>query len=203
MLRVGLTGGIGSGKSEVARRLAAHGALVVDSDVLARAALAEGSEGLAQVVGEFGSGVLTADGALDRTALGAIVFADPTARRRLEAIVHPEVRRRSEELERAAVTADPYVVVVHDIPLLLEARGTGGFEVVVVVDVPVETQVARLVADRGMTEAAARARVLAQATREQRLAVADEVVSNTGSLAELDVRVARLWADLTARRPRT
>lgn len=202
MLRVGLTGGIGSGKSEVARRLAAQGAVLIDSDVLARAALARGSAGLEQVIAEFGADLLTSAGDLDRTALGEIVFADMTARRRLEAIVHPEVRRRADELERAAAAADPYAVVVHDIPLLVESRGTEGFDVVVVVDVPVENQVARLVADRGMTEAAARSRVLAQASREQRLAVADEVVDNTGSLADLDERVARLWADLTARPPR-
>lgn len=196
VLRVGLTGGIGSGKTQVARRLGAQGAVVIDADLLAREALAPGSAGLEQVVAEFGSGVLGPTGELDRPALGALVFADPDARRRLEAIVHPEVRRLAAEAEATAVADDPDAIVVHDVPLLVESRGAARFDVVVVVDVPVETQLLRLVGDRQMTEEAARARIAAQATREQRLAVADHVIDNTGTLVDLDGRVAGLWADL-------
>ncbi len=199
-VRVALTGGIGSGKSEVARRLKALGAVIVDADVLAREALAPGLEGLDRVVAEFGTDLLTAAGTLDRPALGRLVFADPAARARLEAIVHPEVRRRAAELERAAVDAAPDAVVVHDIPLLVEARGTAGFDAVVVVDVPAEEQVRRLVSGRGMSEEDARARVAAQASRAQRLAVATEVVDNTGTLDDLDERVAGLWVELSSPR---
>lgn len=195
-LRVGLTGGIGSGKSEVARRLAERGAVVIDADVLAREALGTGTPGLARAVAELGDGILTSTGDLDRARLGELVFVDATARRRLEAIVHPEVRRRAGELEHEAVAADPGAVVVHDIPLLVEARGTEGFDVVVVVDVPADVQLARLVSGRGMSETAARSRIAAQATREQRLAVADVVVDNSRSLADLDERVASVWAEL-------
>lgn len=198
-VRVALTGGIGSGKSEVARRLGARGAVLVDADVLAREVLAPGSEGLARVVAEFGADLLTDAGTLDRPALGRLVFADPAARARLEAIVHPEVRRRAAEIERAALAADPDAVVVHDIPLLVEARGTDGFDVVVVVDVPPEVQVRRLVDVRGMSEQDAHARVAAQASRTQRLTVATEVVDNTGTLNDLDERVAQLWVDLSNR----
>lgn len=198
-IRVALTGGVGSGKSEVARRLAALGAVIIDADVLAREAVVAGSEGLARVAAEFGPHVLTATGELDRPALGRVVFADPSARARLEAIVHPEVRRHAAELEAAAVAADPDAIVVHDIPLLVESRGTDGFGVVVVVDVPAAVQVRRLVAERGMSEDDARARVAAQATREQRLAVADHVVDNTGSLTDLDAQVRGLWTDLSRR----
>jgi len=198
-VRVALTGGIGSGKSEVARRLEALGAVIVDADVLARAAVAPGSAGLARVVAEFGPDLLTDAGTLDRPALGRLVFADPAARARLEAIVHPEVRRRADEIERAALAADPDAVVVHDIPLLVEARGTDGFDAVVVVDVPAEEQVRRLVSVRGMSEHDARARVAAQASRGQRLAVATEVVDNTGTLNDLDERITALWDALSSR----
>ena len=198
-VRVALTGGIGSGKSEVARRLEALGAVIVDADVLAREALAPGSAGLARVVAEFGPDLLTDAGTLDRPALGRLVFADPAARARLEAIVHPEVRRRADEIERAALAADPDAVVVHDIPLLVEARGTDGFDAVVVVDVPAEEQVRRLVSARGMSGHDARARVAAQASRGQRLAVATEVVDNTGTLNDLDERITALWDALSSR----
>lgn len=199
-VRVALTGGIGSGKSEAARRLEALGAVLIDADVLAREALAPGSEGLARVVAEFGANLLTDAGTLDRPALGRLVFADPPARARLEAIVHPEVRRRAAEIERAALAADPDAVVVHDIPLLVEARGTAGFDAVVVVDVPPEEQVRRLVDVRGMSEQDAHARVAAQASRAQRLAAATDVVDNTGTLDDLDERVAGLWAELSSPR---
>lgn len=198
-LRVAVTGGIGSGKSEVTRRLRHLGAVVADADVLARDAVAAGSPGLARVVEEFGSGVLLETGELDRPALGRVVFADPAARRRLEAIIHPEVRVRAREIERAAFEADRDAVVVHDIPLLVESLGRARFDAVVVVDVPTELQVERLVASRGMTREDALGRIAAQATREERLAIADEVVENTGSLDDLDRRVRVLWQVLRDR----
>ncbi len=192
-LSVGLTGGIGSGKSEVARLLSARGAVVIDSDVLAREALAPGSPGLAEVVAAFGPEVLDGSAALDRAALGRAVFADPSRRALLEGIVHPVVRRRSAELAAAAPAG---AVVVHDIPLLVENGMQGGFDVVVVVDSDDATRLARLTDVRGMTAEDARARMSAQATREQRLAVADEVVVNDGSLADLADAVDRLWLRL-------
>ena len=195
-LQVGLTGGIGSGKSEVTRLLAAEGAVVVDSDVLAREAVARGTPGLAAVVDEFGAGVLAPDGSLDRPALGRVVFADPARRAALEAIVHPYVRRRSAEIAHAA---PPGAVVVHDVPLLVEKDLQRLYDLVVVVDADAETQVRRLVGHRGMSEADARARVAAQAPRERRLAAADLVVANDGDLARLRDRVAVLWAELVRR----
>ena len=199
MLRVGLTGGIGSGKSEVARRLAEHGAVLIDADVAAREVVVPGSPGLAQVVEAFGPGVLRTDGSLNRERLGEIVFADPRLRAELNAIVHPLVREWMQEAERAAVQADGDAVVVHDVPLLAESRGKAGFDVVIVVDVPADVQVERLVGQRGMTAEQARARMAAQASREQRLAVADIVIDNSGSLDDLDRRVAETWSDLERR----
>ncbi|MEV6412924.1 dephospho-CoA kinase [Kribbella sp. NPDC051718] len=195
MLRVGLTGGIGSGKSSVSARLAARGAVVIDSDLLAREVVARGTDGLAEVVEVFGD-VLTADGDLDRPAVGRIVFGDEVARRKLEAIIHPRVRARAAEIESSA-PAD--AVVVHDIPLLVETGQGGNFDLVLVVDVPQEVQVERLTRDRGMTEEEAKARIASQATREQRLAVADLVVDNAGSLEQLDARIAELWPGLLSR----
>ncbi|WP_202889894.1 dephospho-CoA kinase [Actinopolymorpha rutila] len=195
-MRVGLTGGIGSGKSEVARRLAAHGAVVIDADRLAREVVAPGSDGLAAVVEAFGEEVLGPDGALDRPALGRLVFADVGARRRLEAIIHPRVRARAAELERAAVAADPDAVVVHDIPLLVETGQQGGFDEVIVVDVPEEVQTDRLTRVRGISVDDARARAGAQASRDERRAAATMVVDNSGSLTELDARVEELWRRL-------
>lgn len=194
MLRVGLTGGIGSGKSEVARLLAARGALVVDSDRLAREVVAPGTPGLAAVIEAFGPGYRSPDGGLDRPGLAALVFADPQARERLNAIVHPLVGAAA-----AAQTADaPHdAVVVHDVPLLVETGMAALFDVVVVVDTDRETQLERLVAHRGMTRQDAEARIDAQATREERLAVADHVIRNDGSLQELEERVATLWQILT------
>jgi dephospho-CoA kinase len=194
-LQVGLTGGIGSGKSEVTRLLAAEGAVVVDSDVLAREAVAPGTPGLAAVVDEFGSGVLAPDGSLDRPALGRLVFADPARRAALEAIVHPYVRRRSAEI---AHTAPAGAVVVHDVPLLVEKGLQGLYDVVVVVDVDEETQLRRLVDLRGMVEADARARMAAQATRAQRVAAADVLIDNNGDLYDLVTEVDRVWRVLTA-----
>ncbi|MFD8081812.1 dephospho-CoA kinase [Kitasatospora sp. NPDC059722] len=196
MLKIGLTGGIGAGKSEVSRLLAAHGAVIVDSDVLAREVVAPGTAGLAAVVAEFGPAVLRPDGSLDRPALGAIVFAAPDRLQALNAIVHPLVRARSAELEAAAA---PDAVVVHDVPLLAE-NGLGPlYDLVVVVDAADDVRVARLVELRGMTEDEARARMAAQATREERLAIADVVIDNSGPLEELPARVAEVWARLRPR----
>jgi len=195
-VNVGLTGGIGSGKSEVARLLAGHGAVVVDSDLLAREAVAPGTPGLAAVVAEFGPGVLAEDGSLDRPALGRVVFADPARRAALEGVVHPYVRRRSAEI---AAGAPDGAVVVHDVPLLVEAGLADRYDLVVVVDVDEETQVRRLTTVRGMSGDDARARISAQADRAARLAVADLVVTNDGSLDDLRQRVDGLWRDLSAR----
>jgi len=198
VLRVGLTGGIGSGKSEVSRRLVAHGAVLIDADVGARAVVVPGTPGLAQIVRAFGQDVLGPDGTLDRERLGQIVFADPDLRTRLNQIVHPLVRRWMADAERAAAgtTPPPGPIVVHDIPLLAEGRSKAGFDQVIVVDAPPEVQVERLVGQRGMQPDAARARMAAQASREQRLAVADIVIDNSGTLADLDKRVTQVWADL-------
>ena len=201
MLRVGLTGGIGSGKSEVARRLAERGAVVIDADAAAREVVVPGSPGLARIAAAFGEGVLRPDGSLDRERLGQTVFADPGLRATLNAIVHPLVRTWMEEAERAAVRAAPPTgpVIVHDVPLLAESRGKAGLDVVIVVDVPPELQVERLVRLRGMAADQARARMAAQASREQRLAVADIVIDNSGSLEDLDRQIAEVWADLERR----
>ena len=201
VLRVGLTGGIGSGKSEVARRLADHGAVLIDADVAAREVVVPGSPGLAQIAETFGSCVLRPDGSLNRERLGEIVFGHPALRAKLNGIVHPLVREWMAAAERAAVQAagPPGPVVVHDVPLLAESRGRAGFDVVIVVDVPPDVQVERLVDLRGMTPDQARARMAAQASREQRLAVADVVIDNSGSLDDLDRRVAGVWAGLQRR----
>ena len=196
MLRIGLTGGIGSGKSEVSRLLAAHGALVIDADVLAREVVEPGTPGHAEVVDTFGAGVVAEDGSLDRAALGARVFGDDGARRRLEAIIHPRVRARAAEIEAAA---GPDAVVVHDIPLLVETGQADAFDGVIVVDAPVELQVERLVWQRGMSANEARGRIEAQASRQQRAGAADWIVDNTGSLADLEKAVARVWKELSDR----
>ena len=200
MLRAGLTGGIGSGKSEVSRRLAGHGAVVIDADVAARAVVAPGTPGLARVVEAFGADVVGPDGALDRDRLGAIVFRDPASRTTLNAIVHPLVGQWMRTAERAALdAAGDDLIIVHDVPLLAENRRAGDFDLVIVVDVPPELQLERLVGQRGMSPDQARARMAAQASRPQRLAVADLVIDNSGSLADLDQRVAEVWADLQRR----
>jgi len=196
VLRVGLTGGIGSGKSAVSSRLAAHGAVVIDSDVLAREVVTKGTEGLAEVVAAFGDGVLTADGELDRPALGRIVFGDESARRRLEAIIHPRVRSRAAEIEAQAPVG---TIVVHDIPLLVETGQVERFDLVLVVDVPVGVQLDRLTTQRGMAEAEAKQRIASQAGRADRLAVADLVVDNSGTLTDLDRRIDEVWDTLRQR----
>jgi dephospho-CoA kinase len=199
VLVVGLTGGIGSGKSEVARRLAALGAVVIDADAVAREVVAPGTPGLQQVVAEFGDGVLAPDGSLDRDRLAAEVFGDDAARARLNAIVHPLIGACMVERTATAGESDPHAVVVNDVPLLVEGGLSDRYDVVVVVDVDPETQLQRLVEQRGMSDGDARARMAVQATREQRLAVADLVVDNAGDLDELDRSVRQVWADLAAR----
>ncbi len=191
MLFVGLTGGIGSGKSAVASRLAALGAVVIDSDVLAREVVAPGTDGLAEVVAAFGASVLGPDGALDRPALGRVVFGDDEARRRLEGIIHPRVRARAAEL---AGHAPSDAVVVNDVPLLVE-KGYR-FPIVIVVAAPLEVRIERLARDRGMSRAEAEARIAAQATDEQRREVADVVIDNDGTLDELHARVDAVWNDV-------
>jgi dephospho-CoA kinase len=199
MLRVGLTGGIGSGKSAVAERLAALGAVVLDGDKAARAIVEPGTPGLARIVETFGPGVLRADGSLDRAALAGIVFSDAAAREKLNEITHPLIHEHILVAEEAAVAAGgPDTIVVHDIPLLAEGQRAADFAVVVVVDVPPEVQVSRL-AVRGLPEDQARARMAAQATREQRLAIADLVIDNSGSPDDLDRRVEQVWDELRAR----
>ncbi|WP_405580260.1 dephospho-CoA kinase [Streptomyces sp. NBC_01190] len=196
MLSVGLTGGIGAGKSEVARLFASYGAVLVDSDRIAREVVAPGTEGLAAVVAEFGPEVLAADGSLDRPALGAIVFADEDRRKALNAIVHPLVGRRSAELRQHAA---PSAIVVNDVPLLTENGLAAAYDLVVVVDAAPDTQLDRLVRLRGMSEDDARARMAAQATREQRLAVADLVIDNDGPLEALEPQVRAAWRTLAER----
>ncbi|HET7388058.1 MAG TPA: dephospho-CoA kinase [Nocardioidaceae bacterium] len=193
-MRIGLTGGVASGKSAVAAVFADLGAVVIDADVLAREVVEPDTPGYAAVVAAFGPDVIGDDGSLDRGRLGAIVFADPSARARLEAIVHPLVRARAAELEGAAA---PGSVVVHDIPLLVETGQGDRFDAVVVVDVPEQTQVERMVELRGWTPEDARARIAAQAPREQRLAVATYVIDNTGTAEDLRDRVAEVFAELT------
>jgi dephospho-CoA kinase len=195
-VRVGLTGGIASGKSTVSAILAELGAVVIDADALAREVVARGTPGLEAVVAEFGPGLLTPEGDLDRPAMGALVFGDAGARKRLEAIIHPLVHQRSAQLE-AEAPAD--AVVVHDIPLLAEVGRAGSFDAVVVVDAPTELQVARMVEDRGWSREEAESRIAAQAAREDRLAIATHVVDNTGTLDELRRRVEQVYADLVAR----
>lgn len=199
MLRVGLTGGIGSGKSSVAAMLTASGAVVIDSDRLAREVVDPGTPGLARVVEAFGQDLLAADGTLDRAAMASLVFTDPTARQRLEAIIHPLVRDRAAQLQRAAAAENPDVIVVQDVPLLLETGRHRHFDVIVVVDAPVEVAERRLVSDRGYTPDEARRRVAAQATREQRNAIADLVLDNSGTKADLLRQVQQLWQELSRR----
>ncbi len=196
MLRVGLTGGIGAGKSEVSRRLARYGAIVVDADAIAREVVEPGTDGLAEVVAAFGREVLLPDGGLDRARLGDVVFEDPEARRRLNAIVHPRVGQRMAELDQAAGLD---AIVVHDVPLIAENGRSDAYDMVVVVDAPPRTQIERLTRSRDMTREQAQARMAAQASREQRLAIADIVIDNSGSLAELDRQVGDLWAQLRRR----
>ncbi|WP_381799630.1 dephospho-CoA kinase [Streptomyces niveus] len=196
MLKVGLTGGIGAGKSEVSRLLVSYGAVLVDADKIAREVVEPGTPGLDAVVDAFGPGVLTADGRLDRPKLGSLVFSDSERLATLNAIVHPLVRARSAELEGAAGVD---AIVVHDVPLLVENELTGLYEVVVVVDASPETRLDRLVRVRGMAESEARSRMAAQATRERRNAAADLVIDNDGPLEKLEPQVRDVWERLVER----
>jgi dephospho-CoA kinase len=193
--RIGLTGGIASGKSTVSERLAELGAVVIDADLLAREVVRPGTPGLAAVVRQFGNDVLTGDGSLDRQALARRVFDDDAARRRLEAVIHPLVRQRTAEIE-AALPRD--AVVVHDIPLLVESGQDALFDAVVVIDVDEDVQRRRLRELRHMPDDEAVGRIAAQTSRERRLAAADAVIVNNGSRADLLASVDRLWQDLTA-----
>jgi dephospho-CoA kinase len=217
MLKVGLTGGIGAGKSEVSRLLDAHGAVIVDADKIAREVVEPGTPGLAAVVAEFGEEILAPDGTLDRPKLGSLVFADTERLAALNAIVHPLVGERSAELERQAQEAAQAeqaqqaaaaesaqgqgggAVIVHDVPLLAENGLAPLYDLVLVVDASPETQMDRLVRLRGMTEGEAAARMAAQATRRERLAVSDIVIKNDGPLEELQARVREVWDALRER----
>ncbi|MFE4466536.1 dephospho-CoA kinase [Oerskovia sp. NPDC056781] len=193
MFRVGLTGGIAAGKSVALDRFAELGACVIDADVLAREAVAPGTVGLDEVVQAFGDGVLAPDGSLDRARLGTIVFGDDEARRRLNGIVHPEVRRLSAEREALVAARDPRAVVVHDIPLLVETGQAESFHLVAVVVAPEGVRLQRLVTTRGMREDEARARIAAQATDAERLAVADVTLDGSGTPEALRAEVDALW----------
>lgn len=194
MPRIALTGGIGSGKSTVARLLAGHGALVVDADAIAREIVRPGRPALAEIADRFGPGVIRADGALDRAALAAVVFADDAALAALNAITHPRIARRTAELLAAAPAQ---AVVVYDMPLLVEQGDTGRWDHVVVVETPLELRLQRLARDRDMTREQALARIAAQASDAQRRAVADTVLVNDTDEAALAARVDALWPRLT------
>ncbi|HLV75141.1 dephospho-CoA kinase [Actinomadura hallensis] len=196
MLKVGLTGGIGAGKSAVSALLAERGAVVIDADKIAREVVEPGTPGLAAVVAEFGEDVLLPSGGLDREKVGRIVFNDPDRLAALNAIVHPLVGERMQELMDAAPDD---AVVVYDVPLLVENGLASMYDEVVVVDAPEEVQVERLVEHRGMTEEDARARMANQASREERRAVATHVIDNSGTLDDLKAQVDALWETLTER----
>ncbi len=193
--RVGLTGGVASGKSTVAAMLADLGAVIIDADALAREVVQRGTPGLDAVVTEFGEKLLAPDGQLDRPAMGRLVFNDASARARLEAIVHPLVHQRVVELEAQALDD---AVVVHDIPLLAESGRAGTFDAVIVVDAPPEVQLQRMLEERGWTGEDARSRIAAQATREDRLAIATHVIVNTGTREDLRTQVAEVFADVVS-----
>lgn len=195
VLILGLTGGIASGKSTVSRAFAERGAVVIDADLIAREVVEPGTPGLAAVVAEFGEGVLRPDGSLDREALGKVVFADEAARARLSRILHPLIGGRSAELWAAAEAAGTQVLV-HDVPLLVESRLQDSYDEVIVVDVPPEVQLDRLVRLRGMDPVEAQQRIAAQATRAERLAAATHVIVNDGSLDDLADAVQALWKKL-------
>ncbi|VEJ58941.1 dephospho-CoA kinase [Arachnia propionica] len=193
-MRIGLTGGIASGKSTVARKLEQLGAVTIDADVLARDVVALGTEGLQAVVARFGDSVLAADGSLDRSALARVIFADPQARADLNAIIHPLVRERAAELEAAAPAG---AVVVHVIPLLVETGQQDRFDAVVVVDTTVEEQLRRLTRRDGLTQTEAEQRVAAQASREERLGAATHVIDSSGPVRETMRQVGELWRSLS------
>jgi dephospho-CoA kinase len=197
VLLVGLTGGIGSGKSTVARLLERRGAAVIDADQLAREAIAKGTPGFERVVDAFGSDIITSGGDLDRSALAARIFSDPVQKAALEAIVHPEVARRFGELVDGYRTSERIVVYVT--PLLVELGLAPAFDVVVVVTASPHLRISRVASERGLQPDDVRGRMAAQATDDQRVEVADVLIDNDGSLAELEPQVGRLWNDLQAR----
>jgi dephospho-CoA kinase len=192
-MRVGLSGGVGSGKSTVARMLADHGAVVIDADTIAREVVEPGTPGFDAVVSRFGDGVVT-DGRLDRAELARIVFSDERARADLNAIIHPLVGQRSEEL---AAAAPPDAVVVYDVPLLVESGLANRYDLVVIVLASEQLRLARLAA-RGMDQADARSRIATQASDEQRIAAADVLIQNDGTIGELGEQVSALWDRLAA-----
>lgn len=200
MYLIGLTGGIASGKSTVARRLVEHGAVHLDADQLARRVVEPGSACLDAIAEEFGPEVLRADGTLDREKLGGIVFHDDAARARLNAIVHPAVRELSGRLIAKAEAEDPDAVVVYDVPLLVEAQVDHPFDLIVVTSAPRRTQVKRLVEERGLDPIQAEARVDAQAGNTERLAVADVVIDTDGSIAHTMSQTDALWARIARER---
>lgn len=193
MMHVGLTGGVASGKSAVAAKLAALGAVIIDADALAREVVEPGTPGMAAIKDTFGEQVLLSDGTLDRPALGAIVFSDADQRAKLNAIVHPLVREQAVALREAAA---PGALVVEDIPLLVESGQADRFDAVIVVQAPHDERIRRMIEDRGWSREDAVARMAAQATDEQRAAVADYLLDNSGSLEELEAQVASLYRQL-------
>ncbi|WP_022878307.1 dephospho-CoA kinase [Microbacterium sp. B19] len=199
MTLLALTGGIASGKSTISRMLAEHGAVVVDADAIVHDVQSPGSPVLAAIVDEFGSDVVRPDGTLDRPALGARVFGHPERLAALNALVHPAVREESQRRFRDALARDPRAVVVYDVPLLAEARGTGEWDLVVVAHAPAEQRVARLIAQRGLSEADARARIASQAGDAERLALADVVIDTTGDLDGTRRQVDELWGRIAGR----
>ena len=199
MQLIGLTGGIASGKSAVAARLAERGATVVDADVLAREVVEPGTPALARIAEEFGPEVIAADGSLDRPALGALIFTAPEKRAALNAITHPAVGARSHELFAAAAAADPRAIVVYDVPLLVDAGRVDEFDLVVVVNASTETRVSRMIEHRGMTRDEALHRINSQATDTERLAIADVVIDANGTLEETLQQADALWEKLSAR----
>lgn len=199
MQLIGLTGGIASGKSAVATRLAEQGAVVIDADVLAREVVEPGTPTLARIAEEFGPEVIAADGSLDRAALGAVIFTSLEKRAALNGITHPAVGARSHELFAAAAAADPDAIVVYDVPLLVDAGRTDEFDMIVVVNASTETRVARMIAHRGMTQDEALHRINSQATDTERLAVADVVIDANGTIEETLQQADALWAKLSGR----
>ena len=199
MYLIGLTGGIAAGKSTIARRLADHGAVILDADHIAREVVEPGTPALEKIARVFGTGTLRADGSLDRAALGGNVFRDPEALKKLNAIVHPAVRERTAALIAETAAADPDAIVVYDVPLLVEAAVENPFDLIVVAHAPAETRVERLVTLRGMREPDARARVAAQADDDERLAVADVVISTGGTKEHTLAQADDLWERINAR----
>ena len=195
MKLIGLTGGIGSGKSTIARRLEKLGARVIDADVVSREVVEPGQPALSAIVATFGAAVLNADGTLNRARLGDIVFTDKEAREKLNNIVHPAVRERS--LKLFAEAAD-HEVVIYDVPLLVESENSYSFEHIIVASAPEEIRVERLMEHRGMTESEARARIESQASEEARLSLADTVIDTSGSLEDTYSQVDRFWAEITS-----